>query len=48
MQNEDKYYLLYEDRCRRLNDHGFEYWIWNPEEDIELPGICGNIYRRLY
>ena len=32
MVDEDKYYLLYEDRYRRIHNQGFRYWISDPDE----------------
>jgi SAM-dependent methyltransferase len=32
MKNEDRYYMLYEDRYRRIHEQGFEYWIYDPDE----------------
>jgi SAM-dependent methyltransferase len=33
MADEEKYYLRYDDRYRRMHDRGFERWISSPEEN---------------
>ena len=36
MKNDDIYYMLYEDRYRRIYSQGIEYWISDPEENARV------------